>query len=135
MLNRPNWKGQRGAAAVELALILPILVLLVFGIVEFGRAYHTQVTLTHAAREGARHMAIHNDPSCKETPTGAGWVTMQAASSIGLECGEVTITPTSCTPGTDVTVLAERTFTLSIPLFPGSGTFDLEGRGVMRCGG
>ncbi|HKU29947.1 MAG TPA: TadE/TadG family type IV pilus assembly protein, partial [Arthrobacter sp.] len=42
--------SERGAAAVEFALVAPILVLLVLGIMEFGRAYNAQVSLTNAAR-------------------------------------------------------------------------------------
>ena len=52
-------RGERGAAAVEFALVLPILLTLVFGIVEFGWAFGQQVSLGNAAREAARTMAIH----------------------------------------------------------------------------
>ncbi|MBT8216030.1 MAG: pilus assembly protein, partial [Acidimicrobiia bacterium] len=41
-------KRESGAAMVEFALILPLLLLLVFGTIEFGRAYNAQNTLTHA---------------------------------------------------------------------------------------
>lgn len=51
--------SERGAAAVEFALILPILLTLVFGIIEFGWAFGQQVSLGNAAREAARTMAIH----------------------------------------------------------------------------
>ena len=56
MTRRPARGGalDRGAAAVEFALLLPLLLLLVFGIIDFGRALNAQVTLTQAAREGAR---------------------------------------------------------------------------------
>ena len=52
--------SERGAVAVEFALIVPILVMLIFGIVEFGRGYNTKVTVTHAAREGARILALRS---------------------------------------------------------------------------
>lgn len=52
-------RPERGAAAVEFALILPILLTLVFGIIEFGWAFGQQVSLGNAAREAARTMAIH----------------------------------------------------------------------------
>ncbi|NKX52544.1 pilus assembly protein, partial [Arthrobacter deserti] len=55
-VHRPN--AERGAVAVEFALILPILVALLLGIMEFGRAYYTQITLANAAREAARTMAV-----------------------------------------------------------------------------
>lgn len=48
------FRKKRGQALVEMALVLPILLLLVFGIVEFGRIYHCHMTLSSAAREGAR---------------------------------------------------------------------------------
>lgn len=48
------FRRKRGQALVEMALVLPILLLLVFGIVEFGRIYHCHMTLTSATREGAR---------------------------------------------------------------------------------
>ena len=42
--------GERGAAAVEFALIVPILILMILGLVEFARAYNVQISLTNAAR-------------------------------------------------------------------------------------
>jgi len=45
---------QRGAAAVELAIILPCLVVLVFGMIEFGIMFYDKAVLTNASREGAR---------------------------------------------------------------------------------
>jgi hypothetical protein len=48
----------RGASAVEFALVLPLLVMLLFGIVHFGFAYNAYVTVTHAAREGARMASV-----------------------------------------------------------------------------
>lgn len=51
----------RGQALVELALILPILLLLVAGAIDLGRAFYTQVTITNAAREGALEAALNPD--------------------------------------------------------------------------
>ena len=51
-------KENKGQALVELALVLPILLLLVFGIVEFGRIFGTYLMVTHGAREGARAAAV-----------------------------------------------------------------------------
>jgi Flp pilus assembly protein TadG len=47
-------RRERGAAAVEMALVLPLLIMLLGGIVDYGRYFWTQVQLTNAAREGAR---------------------------------------------------------------------------------
>lgn len=47
-------KGTRGAAAVEFALVLPIFVLLLMGIIDFGRYFFVQHTVQYATREGTR---------------------------------------------------------------------------------
>jgi Flp pilus assembly protein TadG len=47
-------RNERGAALVEAAITIPILLLIAVGIFEFGRAYQTWQVLTNAAREGAR---------------------------------------------------------------------------------
>lgn len=57
MINRFK-KSESGQALVELALILPIILLLVFGTIEFGRIFATQLILIHGAREGARAAAV-----------------------------------------------------------------------------
>lgn len=51
-------RSERGAAAVEFALIAPVLLALVFGIIDFGRAMFTYNVLTAAVREGARTAAV-----------------------------------------------------------------------------
>jgi Flp pilus assembly protein TadG len=50
--------GDRGAAAVEFALILPVLLLLVLGISQFGITFYQWLEMEHAAREGARWGSI-----------------------------------------------------------------------------
>ncbi|HEX3032057.1 MAG TPA: TadE family protein [Bacillota bacterium] len=47
-------KQERGQAMVEMALIAPILMLLLFGTIEFGRIFNSYLEVTNAAREGAR---------------------------------------------------------------------------------
>ena len=51
-------KNQKGASAVEFALLLPILVMIVFAIFQFGVALNNMISLNHAASEGARLAAI-----------------------------------------------------------------------------
>ena len=51
----------RGQGLLEFALLVPLLILLVFGAIDLARAYHAQVTITNASREGARlAMRINN---------------------------------------------------------------------------
>lgn len=50
-----RWKkGSGGQSTVELALLLPVILFILFGIAEFGRAFNAYITLENAAREGAR---------------------------------------------------------------------------------
>jgi hypothetical protein len=58
-MTRPNRKGQ---AAVELALVLPVLLLLVVGMLEFARAWNLHQSITDAVREGARRALIADTP-------------------------------------------------------------------------
>ncbi len=52
------YKREDGASAVEFALVLPILTLLVFGIIQFGIIFNYYLSITHAAREGVRWAAL-----------------------------------------------------------------------------
>lgn len=51
-------KDQKGQSMVEFALILPILIVMIFGILEFGRIYYAQIVLTRSAREAVRLCAV-----------------------------------------------------------------------------
>ena len=53
------WKGQGGQAMVETAIAVPLLLLLVLGIVDFGKAYNYSNDLTHLANEAARYATVN----------------------------------------------------------------------------
>jgi Flp pilus assembly protein TadG len=53
-------RRERGAAAVEMALVLPSLLFILFALVDFGRAFNTQIQLSQAAREGVRLVAMQS---------------------------------------------------------------------------
>ena len=55
-------KNQSGAAVVEFAVVLPVLVLLIFGIVEFSLALYDKAVITNASREGARAGIVAQNP-------------------------------------------------------------------------
>ena len=116
---------------VEFALVLPLLVLFVFGIVEFGRAYNAKIQLTSAVREGARAAAL-GGPSI--TTAVIEDKTRNAAS--GLDSDGITVVSTRCETAASVnaTVTATYEFDYDIPLL-GSRTADLKATGVMRCAG
>lgn len=54
---------ERGAAAIEFALILPLLVVLAFGIIEFSILFYNKAMITNASREGARAGIVYNFPN------------------------------------------------------------------------
>lgn len=54
LLIRKLIKNKRGQALVELALALPLIIMLVMGTIEFGRLFHSYLMLTNGSREGAR---------------------------------------------------------------------------------
>jgi Flp pilus assembly protein TadG len=56
-------RTEKGQAMVEFALVLPLLIALLCGIIDFGWLYYNQITLSNAAREGARYAVIHYDPA------------------------------------------------------------------------
>lgn len=70
-MNR-RWKerrnqGRRGAVTVEMALVLPIFTMLVFGIIEFGRGFMIMPLMTKAAREGCRRAIIDGNTNSDVT--------------------------------------------------------------------
>src|ERR1700733_7000607 len=136
-MNR-RWPGRdardRGAAAVEFALLLPMLLLLVCGIVDFGRALNAQITLTQAARQGARLAALGQSNVVSRT---------QAAAT-GLSPVTVTVTacPSGSGPTANATVQVSYAFSFITPigaiakLLGGSGTgssLTLPATAVMAC--
>lgn len=62
-LTTANINKEEGAAAVELALLLPILSLIIVGILMFGMIFHSFLEITHAAREGVRWAALRSSQS------------------------------------------------------------------------
>jgi len=123
---------ERGAAVVEFALVMPLLVLLVMGTVEFGRAYQAQTSLSGAARAGVRVMALQNDPVAARAATKA------AAFGLSVSDAQISVSPSTCTvTGSTPPPTAVVTVTYPITFFThqfGVGV-TLTGKGSMRCNG
>jgi len=83
-------KERRGVAAVEMALVLPIFLLVTMGMVEFGRALMVGQLVTNAAREGAR-MAILDGSSTASVKTS---IQSFLAGAAGVSTGDITVTAT-----------------------------------------
>ena len=76
---------KRGQSLVEMALVLPILLLLVAAIADFGRAFNSYIVITNAAREGARFAArVDHTDTIDEYIRGA---VIQEAANSGVDLG------------------------------------------------
>jgi Flp pilus assembly protein TadG len=109
---------------VEMALVLPILVLLLMGIFEFGRAYNAKITLTAATREAVRVLAVTGDTAAAEDAL--------TLASAPLDDALLTFASTPCDEGEPTSVTATYPFSYNIPLF-GSATITMSSTAVMRC--
>ena len=130
---RDRMRNERGATAVEFAMIMPLLIVLVIGIAEFGRAFQVQGTLSAAAREGVRLMALQNDPATARAAV------RNAAASLdpGVTDAQIAITPASCPVLNSGSTSVRLTIRYPMPYLTGFfGTgINLTGTGVMRCNG
>jgi hypothetical protein len=124
----------RGTAAVEFALVLPVLLFILFGIIDFGRALNAQIVLTQAAREGARLAAV-GQPNV---------VSRTQAAATGLSPVNVTVTPcpVGSGPSANAAVSVSYQFQFVTPVGALSGLFGggglgapltLTAQGVMPC--
>ena len=93
---------------MEMAIILPLLIILIFGLITASRAYNAKLTLTHATREGVRELAIHGDEE------EAVAVTRAAATSLDLN--RLSVETTECVTGDPTEVTGKYQFLWSIPL-------------------
>ncbi len=129
-----TWSPARGQALVEFALVVPIFLILMFGIIDFGRYVYTANALSNSAREAARIGSVGNRPTecnglsrqvCVETILASrSW----GVSVVGLDpdvtCARVApsdptpnaVSMSTCRTGDLLTVRAESTFTLLTPI-------------------
>lgn len=120
--------SERGAVAVELAILAPVLIMILMGIMEFGRAYNVQVSLTNAAREGVRNMAINNNQATARAAAKNAATQLSPA----LADGNIVFSAPICTEDSQLTV----TINYSLSTMTGiAGPFGMTGKGTMLCGG
>ncbi|PWU51968.1 hypothetical protein DLE60_01865 [Micromonospora globispora] len=107
-----------------MALVLPLLVLLIFGIIDFGRMLNEQIALTEAARDAARVASFGGDPT--------GRATRIAGDDVAVD-----VTGTCSGPGRDAQVTVSNDFSFVTPIGLLGGGFDgevtLTGTGVVPC--
>ncbi|MFS0689339.1 TadE family protein [Sporosarcina sp. 179-K 8C2 HS] len=123
-------KSQRGQALVETALILPILLILLFGLTDLGRVFHAYLTLDHAGREAARVAAVGADDGKINEKIEL------ATSSLNQDKLKKDIDPkpkANRTSGKDVTITLKYSIDLLTPFISYmTGPIELENKTVMR---
>ena len=125
---------QRGAAAVEFAIIAPVLFMLVFGIIEFGIAWSEKNVFVGAAREGARFAAV----GCGTGACTAGQIEQRVIdAAVGYDIDEpISAVPYGCStddPSTDVSVSWQQDFVIDIPFIPTITLENVDIQAVFRC--
>ncbi|MDQ0690157.1 TadE/TadG family type IV pilus assembly protein [Arthrobacter sp. W4I7] len=117
----------RGAIAVEFALVAPLLLALITGVVEFANIFNSQISVTQAAREAARTMAVKNSQIDAKAAAVAG------APGINSSNFGYSFSAATCTPDATVKI----TITYPAPTLTGlfGSTFNVTGVGAMRCNG
>jgi Flp pilus assembly protein TadG len=110
-LLRAASRGERGQALVEFAIVLPLLLLLLLGIVDFARAWNVYEVLTDAAREGAR-IAVVDQPATTEQDVRDAIVAAGQRAAIGIDPADITTTGFHAGRGTQATVRIEYDYEL-----------------------
>lgn len=96
---------------VEFAIVLPVLVVMLFGIIQFGIVFNNYVTLTDAVRSGAREAAVARQSA---DPAGAA-TTAVRSSAANLNQASLAVSVSSgWQPGSDVTVTASYPYSVKL---------------------
>ena len=97
-------RGQRAQAALEFALVMPILMLIILGVLDTGRAVVAAASLNNAAAEGARYVAMHAyDGSCSSLNCQSEAETIVGNAAVGVMTADIGII-VSVAPSNIVTV-------------------------------
>ncbi|HEV8634270.1 MAG TPA: TadE/TadG family type IV pilus assembly protein [Chloroflexota bacterium] len=124
MGNRRNEKGQ---GLVELALLLPILLVVVMGAIDFGRVYFAYIAIANAAREGAFYVSL-NPTASNASVQGI----VDAELNGHLDGGaQVTAVGGSRSSGAEVTVTVQHSFQAITTAILGQRTFPVRATAAM----
>ena len=116
-------RGERGQGLIEMALSLVLLLLLVAGVADFGRAFNNYIIITNASREGARygsHFPLDDDGIIAAT------IQEAAASGVTLQDSDITIIGAANPSGNAIRVSVEYDFPTIIAGIFGFGNLTLR---------
>jgi Flp pilus assembly protein TadG len=125
-------------AMVEMVIVLPVLLVLLFATIEFGIVLMRWQTLSNAAREGARTAVLFRTPcnaGTVQSEAETQVVTYASNANIPITAADVNVVGQCAGPGTDTTVTVTHTYTFQVlgGLLTGFGpSITLTGNSVMR---
>ena len=128
-------KGRRGAMAIETALLFPLLVLLLFGMIEFGLYVYNWQVLTNASREGARAGIVQAEPRVSDGEIGNvvdQYCTDRLFTFGAFNTPSTNVTREGNTFGDDLTVRVTYQYAFLVLTKFGFGPIQLEAQTVMR---
>lgn len=130
----PVRERQSGAAMIEFALVLPLLLVLLMGIIDFGLYFYNDLQLTHVARDAARYASVNRLEQARDV--------LNAARLVSVTAAALTVPPEADTnQGEPLTVTATGTYNFVTPLpafvlsfFDGGlpGTLPIRATAIMR---
>ena len=110
---RIRFRSQRGQAMTEFAIIAPILLLILMGIMQLGVVYNNWVTLTDAARAGARKAAVCRSGCSPDASTATVNAVKNSAANLNLSNLGVSVS-SPWTQGSDATVTATYPWSINV---------------------
>ena len=133
-------KNQKGAALVEFAIVLPLLLVLVFGMIEFSILFYDKAVITNASREGARAGIVYDFPnriSASDITSTVSTYCSGRLITFGSTNQETTTVSGTCVNAGD-TITVTVTYPYDFLVLPNliqtlTGPVNLSAATVMRC--
>jgi len=121
-------KNEKGQSLVEFALVVPLVLMILMAIVEFGFMFNAYITISNASREGARLGTLGNSNAAIEARV------IEASPSLDPTKIDVNVTPNSRSRGDMITVVVDYDYVLITPIISNilSPLINLEAETVMR---
>ena len=112
MISKHDIRCERGQTMTEFAVVLPVLMLIVFAVIQFGITFNNFVTLTDAVRAGARVAAVSRLDANRVAD--AQQKVIDSAGGLNLTSGQVTVNSSTWGHGDDVQVTAVYPYSISL---------------------